>query len=73
MDLMRFLQTLILGVVIYGLSISVAASEDEAEPGIVEFRSLSVGTAKDAAWAAIKDCRRRGYSVAVAIVVSGID
>lgn len=35
---------------------------------LVKFKSLTVELASQAAWAAIKDCRKKGYSVAVAIV-----
>lgn len=48
---------------------SLRASTDE--PGIVEFRSLSLKTARIAAWGAIESCREKGYSVAVAIVDRG--
>jgi len=34
-------------------------------------RSMSLDTASKAAWSAIADCRRRGYSVAVAVVDRG--
>lgn len=35
------------------------------------FRSLSVEAASQAAWAAVRACRERGYSVAVAVVDRG--
>ena len=41
------------------------------EPALHQFRSLSLETAGKAAWEAIRDCRKRGYSVAVAVVDRG--
>jgi uncharacterized protein GlcG (DUF336 family) len=46
----------------------VSAAEEEA---LHSFRSLSVETAAKAAWEAVRDCRKRGYSVAVAVVDRG--
>lgn len=52
--------------------LSVGAHAHAAEdPALFQYRSLSVETAFKAAWEAIKDCRKRGYSVAVAIVDRG--
>lgn len=47
---------------------SMRAAEDEA---LHNFRSISVETASKAAWEAVRDCRKRGYSVAVAVVDRG--
>ena len=44
--------------------------EDDA-PSIYSFKSLSVESASIAAWGALKECRKRGYSVAVAVVDRG--
>ena len=49
----------------------VLATEERESPGILEFRSLSLDVAKKAAWGAINDCRKKGYSVAVAVVDRG--
>lgn len=35
---------------------------------LVNFKSLTIELAHKAAWAALKDCRKKGYSVAVAVV-----
>lgn len=42
-----------------------------AESPLYHFNTLSVEAADQAAWAALKDCRSRGYSVAVAVVDRG--
>jgi len=42
-----------------------------AEPALYTFRTLSVEMADRAAWATLKECRGRGYSVAVAVVDRG--
>ncbi len=39
--------------------------------GLFSTRSLTVDTADKAAWAALRECRKRGYSVAVAVVDRG--
>ena len=41
------------------------------DPVLHSFRSLSVEAASKAAWEAVLDCRKRGYSVAVAVVDRG--
>lgn len=47
---------------------NVSAAEDEV---LHSFRGLSVEAASRAAWEAVRDCRKRGYSVAVAVVDRG--
>ncbi len=47
---------------------NVSAAEGEV---LHSFRSLSVEAASKAAWEAVRDCRKRGYSVAVAVVDRG--
>lgn len=42
-----------------------------AEAPLYRFHTLSLEMAGQAAWAALKDCRARGYSVAVAVVDRG--
>ena len=42
-----------------------------AEPALQSFLSISVEQASIAAWEALRDCRKRGYSVAVAVVDRG--
>lgn len=60
-----------------GLSclLAVTAQADDAKEEEVsvlhESQALSVDFASKMAWAAIKDCRTRGYSVAVAVVDRG--
>ena len=56
-------------VLLFLLSASSLHADDEA--GLYTTRSLSVELASRAAWGAIKDCRKRGYSVAVAVVDRG--
>jgi uncharacterized protein GlcG (DUF336 family) len=46
---------------------SAAAAED----ALHTFHALSVEQASNAAWEALRDCRKRGYSVAVAVVDRG--
>lgn len=41
------------------------------EPALHQFLSLSLEAASKAAWEAVRDCRKRGYSVAVAVVDRG--
>ncbi len=41
------------------------------EAVLYSFKSLSVESASKAAWAAINECRKKGYSVAVAVVDRG--
>lgn len=43
----------------------------QAEEALHQFLSLSVDQARHAAWEALRDCRNRGYSVAVAVVDRG--
>jgi uncharacterized protein GlcG (DUF336 family) len=40
-------------------------------PATYTFKSLSVESASKAAWSALSECRKRGYSVAVAVVDGG--
>ena len=43
----------------------------DAPPSLYTFKSLSVEAASKAAWGAIIECRKKGYSVAVAVVDRG--
>jgi len=43
----------------------------DAPPSTYTFKSLSVETASKAAWGALGECRKKGYSVAVAVVDRG--
>jgi uncharacterized protein GlcG (DUF336 family) len=52
------------------LSASPLARGSDTAP-VFSFRSLSVEAASEAAWEAVHDCRKRGYSVAVAVVDRG--
>ena len=47
------------------------AAPGAADTALYTFRTLSVEMADQAAWAALRDCRARGYSVAVAVVDRG--
>ena len=50
----------------------IAIPSGYAEVAVLErYRSLSVEFANKAAWASLSDCRKRGYSVAVAVVDRG--
>lgn len=49
----------------------VSTCLNAAEDALHTFRSLSVEAASQAAWEAVRDCRKRGYSVAVAVVDRG--
>lgn len=52
--------------------ISTAAYSQEGDaPATYSFKSLSVESASRAAWAALRECREKGYSVAVAVVDGG--
>lgn len=50
------------------ISLPIYGSE---EAGLFNVRTLSVEIATKAAWGALRECRRRGYSVAVAVVDRG--
>lgn len=51
-------------------AVNSAELNDEA-PSIYSFKTLSVESASSAAWGALNECRKRGYSVAVAVVDRG--
>lgn len=53
----------------FSLSISPAYANEPA--AMFNMRSLTVDTANKAAWGALLDCRKKGYSVAVAVVDRG--
>jgi uncharacterized protein GlcG (DUF336 family) len=46
----------------------VASSAAKAEEAVVNYKSIGLELALDAARAALQDCRKRGYQVAVAVV-----
>ncbi|MDH5393581.1 MAG: heme-binding protein [Gammaproteobacteria bacterium] len=50
--------------------LAMLAANTKAD-GLFSIRSVTVETAYDASWAALTDCRSRGYSVAVAVVDRG--
>ena len=58
-----------LAIFIFSMTIGQLAWAEAAV--LQSTRSLSVEYADQAAWAALKDCRKRGYSVAVAVVDRG--
>ncbi len=51
------------------LAVSLAHAKDEVS--MYTFRTMSVELASKAAWHALLDCRKKGYSVAVAVVDRG--
>lgn len=57
--------------VLYALGLAVTTSHGENLAPLHSLRSLSVEAASQAAWEALHDCRKRGYSVAVAVVDRG--
>jgi uncharacterized protein GlcG (DUF336 family) len=60
-----------LSFTIMSSSTTYAEVKDAAAPSTYSFKSLSVEAASKAAWGALKDCRKKGYSVAVAVVDRG--
>ncbi|MBL3591537.1 MAG: heme-binding protein [gamma proteobacterium endosymbiont of Lamellibrachia anaximandri] len=50
---------------------SAIAETDEEDGAVYKFRTLSLELASKAALGAIEDCRKRGYSIAVAVVDRG--
>lgn len=55
-----------------GVSLALSLPLHAADGGgLFSVRSLTVDTASKAAWGAIEECRKRGYSVAVAVVDRG--
>jgi uncharacterized protein GlcG (DUF336 family) len=57
-----------IGLVLAAISL---ASSVRAEDALQTFLSISVEQASNAAWEAVRACRKRGYSVAVAVVDRG--
>jgi len=57
--------------VFIGLLLANPVAHAAEEPALHQFRILSLDTAAKAASEAIRDCRKRGYSVAVAVVDRG--
>jgi uncharacterized protein GlcG (DUF336 family) len=53
------------------LAAPLASDADGKTPATYSFKTLSLESASQAAWAAIAECRKRGYSVAVAVVDRG--
>lgn len=64
----RLIATVIFLGVLCPAAVSKAGDEETA---LYTYRTLSVELASQAAWAALKECRARGYSVAVAVVDRG--
>lgn len=58
-------------IFICSFSLPLYAQQSSAAGGLFSFRSLTVDTASKAAWQALLDCRKKGYSVAVAVVDRG--
>lgn len=54
-----------------GIIFSATSYSAEEVPALYTYKSLSVEMASRAAWGALKDCRKKGYSVAVAVVDRG--
>ena len=59
------------GFIIGLLVLSTSVLHAKEESSLYTFKTLSVELASKAAWSAIQDCRKRGYSVAVAVVDRG--
>lgn len=57
-----------IGLLLAAISLCNPARAEEA---LQSFLSISVEQASNAAWEALRDCRKRGYSVAVAVVDRG--
>lgn len=57
-----------IGLMLAGISL---CNPVRAEEALQSFLSISVEQASNAAWEALRDCRKRGYSVAVAVVDRG--
>jgi uncharacterized protein GlcG (DUF336 family) len=56
-------------ILMAAIALSIAASSmARAEEAMVSYKSLGLELALDAARAALKDCQKRGYQVAVAVV-----
>ena len=61
--------TLLAGVLLAAFGPGAKAAETaEDPPATYAFKTLSVETAFQAAWGALKECRKQGYSVTVAVV-----
>ena len=58
-------------VIVLSFMLVITPVQAEEQPKIFSMRSLSVDLASKAAWGAIEDCRKRGYSVAVSVVDRG--
>lgn len=50
---------------------TIANETGQAQPPLYSYQSLSVEIASKAAWAAVRECRGKGFSVAVAVVDRG--
>lgn len=50
---------------------SVSAQGKEKSPALYSFKTLSIESASAAAWGALNECRKRGYSVTVSVVDRG--
>jgi uncharacterized protein GlcG (DUF336 family) len=63
----------LVGLLILGSTPAFAdeKSKDDGKDLLFFSKSLSVESASKAAWGALRECRRRGYSVAVAVVDRG--
>lgn len=53
------------------LPIAPALSAEATVPALHSYKSLTVEYASKAAWGALQECRKQGYSVAVAVVDRG--
>lgn len=62
--------TVLLFSVLIAYSSNLFATESTPSP-LYQFKSLSVEMASKAAWAALHTCRKKGFSVAVAVVDRG--
>jgi uncharacterized protein GlcG (DUF336 family) len=60
-----------LPISVFLTTLAATAFGDEPAPAVYSQKSLSVEYASKAAWGALLDCRKKGYSVAVAVVDRG--
>lgn len=60
-------------LILLSFTANVYANDEtsKAEATLYTFKSLSLELASKAAWGALKECRKKGYSVAVAVVDRG--
>jgi len=58
-------------ILLFGLILSTPLTTNAENASTFTVKSMTVDTASKATWGAINECRKRGYSVAVAVVDKG--